>query len=445
MTLSQDQNKALEKLSEFVFGNGEHLFLLKGKPGVGKTTVIREFVKELHKRKFKDFLLCAPTHKAAGVLAEGTGSNVKTIHQFLSLAPRIDLLLFDAKDLKFSGKIDLISEKLLIIDEASMINDELFDTLIDKCKKIKIIFIADLKQLQPVKSKTLSKVSLIENNFELTTNHRQNDPALIQITEDSRNGIIEDFSKYKSNNVILYNRGSELIVHANENFRMQAALEFQKFCKVLTYTNKRVEIFNSHIHTSVSDGEEYCFNELLTGYSGYVDIIKNSEDFIVKESNKTTRVLPEIMLNVTGYELKIKSLINDSESEIFILERNTPQNIRDEIAKGLEELRVNAINSPQSRKSKYWKSYYELENSFCTPFDLIHAGRTIKQKTLDYGYAITLHKSQGSTYDIVYYDNNSIQFCHSLEEQRQLQHVALSRVSEQLHILVWQKKSLLKT
>ena len=71
----------------------------------------------------------------------------------------------------------------------------------------------------------------------------------------------------------------------------------KKFCKILTYTNKRVEIFNSHIHANVSDGEEYCFNELLTGYSGYVDIIKNSEDFIVKESNKTTVKFGKIIFN----------------------------------------------------------------------------------------------------------------------------------------------------
>lgn len=437
MILSKDQNKALEELHNFVFNNDEYLFLLKGRPGVGKTTVIREFVKQLKINKFKNFLLCAPTHKAAGLLSEGTGEKVKTIHQFLSLSPRIDLLLFDAKDLKFSGKVDLILEQLLIIDEASMINDELFDTLVDKCKKVKIIFIADLKQLQPVKANKLSKVSLIENNFELTTNHRQNDETLIKITEDSRNNIIEDFSKYESDNVILFNKASEMAVNASENFKMQAALEFQKFCKVLTYTNKRVEAFNSHIHASISNKEEYCYNELLTGYSGYSDIIKNSEDFIVKDSKKITKNLSSIKLNVTGYELKIKSLLTDNEHEIFILERNTPQNIKDIISKELDDLRIKAIQSPTTSQQKfYWKAYYDLEGSFCIPFDLVHQGRTIKQKTLDYGYAITLHKSQGSTYDLVYYDNNSIQFCYNLEEKRQLQHVALSRVSEQLCILI---------
>lgn len=43
---------------------------------------------------------------------------------------------------------------------------------------------------------------------------------------------------------------------------------------------------------------------------------------------------------------------------------------------------------------------------------------------------------QSSTYDVVYYDNNSLQFCHNWKEKRQLQYVALSRVKEQLNILV---------
>ena len=90
----------------------------------------------------------------------------------------------------------------------------------------------------------------------------------------------------------------------------------------------------------------------------------------------------------------------------------------------------------RSRGRNRWSDWYKINDSFCIPFDLIYDDRIIKKKTLDYGYATTLHRSQGSTYDLVYYDNNSIQFCYDLQEKRQLQHVALSRVSSKLNILI---------
>jgi len=56
-----------------------------------------------------------------------------------------------------------------------MINNYLFDTIINKCKqeKTKIIFLADAKQLKPVNEKSISKVfNKTDGQFKLTTNHR---------------------------------------------------------------------------------------------------------------------------------------------------------------------------------------------------------------------------------------------------------------------------------
>lgn len=440
IALSQDQKKVINLLTDFVFdvNNTNTIFSLIGKPGVGKTTVIKEFLKILKSRKFFSYTLCAPTHKAANILSEGTDENVYTLHKYLSLSPKIDILKFDAKNLIFDFNSNFTGTKLLIVDEASMINDDLYDAIINRTQNAKIIFISDLKQLQPVKSKKLSKVSLISNKFELTTNHRQDDSILMDLIEESRFRIVSDFSEYKTDNLILYNSAKKMSDIAIENFQMQSALEYQKFCKILTFTNERVEKFNNYIHKAIADNAEYVYNEILTGYAGYKDIIRNSEDFLVKHIKKDMKFLNNANIAVEGFRLKIKSMLTGEEHNIFILDQLTDDKLKVLLAKKIDELRVKAITSKSREQSKkIWKQYYELEKSFCTPFDLIYDNRVIKPKTLDYGYAQTIHRAQGSTYDVVYYDNNSIQFCHNLEEKRQLQHVALSRVREQLNILIW--------
>ena len=71
---------------------------------------------------------------------------------------------------------------------------------------------------------------------------------------------------------------------------------------------------------------------------------------------------------------------------------------------------------------------------FLTPIDLSIQGRTIKKKSLDYGYCITVHKSQASQYDTILVDMENILLCPRQKELRQLQYVALSRTQGDIHL-----------
>lgn len=66
--------------------------------------------------------------------------------------------------------------------------------------------------------------------------------------------------------------------------------------------------------------------------------------------------------------------------------------------------------------------------------DLVYAGRVVRRKSLDYGYCISAHKSQSSTYQIVLIDMENIYRCTNTEELRQMQYVALSRTSGEIII-----------
>ena len=82
-----------------------------------------------------------------------------------------------------------------------------------------------------------------------------------------------------------------------------------------------------------------------------------------------------------------------------------------------------------------WSKYYKLQQYFASPIDLYYDGRLIKSATLKPGYAISTHKSQGSSITNVYIDMKDILRCKDEEELRQLQYVALSRTKNNIYLL----------
>ena len=65
---------------------------------------------------------------------------------------------------------------------------------------------------------------------------------------------------------------------------------------------------------------------------------------------------------------------------------------------------------------------------FLTPIDIIWDNRVIRCKSIDYGYAITSHKSQSSSFDDVVVDINNILLCKDMTEVRQMEYVALRKI-----------------
>jgi ATP-dependent exoDNAse (exonuclease V) alpha subunit len=72
---------------------------------------------------------------------------------------------------------------------------------------------------------------------------------------------------------------------------------------------------------------------------------------------------------------------------------------------------------------------------FLTPIDIVWDNRVIRCKSIDYGYAISAHKSQGSSFDDVAVDINNILTCKDLIEVRQLEYVAISRTRHNAYLL----------
>jgi ATP-dependent exoDNAse (exonuclease V) alpha subunit len=169
LTLSPVQESALEKLQAFLEGPAE-VFMLKGYAGSGKTTILKGLVEYLNDLG-KDFVLMAPTGRAAKVIRERTGQEAYTIHKSIYSFDELQELEEGESFLyyyKIRNNTD-VNGKIFIVDEASMISDVkheeeffrfgtgcLLSDLITYSRvgheKInsKIIFVGDPCQLPPV-------------------------------------------------------------------------------------------------------------------------------------------------------------------------------------------------------------------------------------------------------------------------------------------------------
>lgn len=431
--LDNTQIHVLSSLISFIESD-DNIITLCGYPGTGKTTLLKILYDIVTDNGY--YTCCvAPTNKAKSIFNDG--QYTETIHSLLNLRPDLDILEFDASKLQF----DLFAENkktynydVLIIDECSMINSSLYNVLVNKYKTQKIIFSGDPKQLACIEDGRLSK-TFDNNKLYLETVYRQSDSIITKVIQYLRNKPLHKFKTVSDEygSITVFNNIHQMINQYSYLFKLSGDFQSTNIAKLITYSNNRIYALNQLIRSKIyQDNQEYHEREILTAYDTYRQgiqiLLENSTDYFVKQVRKCL-----IHKKYLGYILKLQDS-NNNAIVINILSRKNPSYLLEELANELEELRLKAHKS--KRKSD-WKKFYDLYESFATPVDLVYQGRVIKRKTLDYGYCISTHKSQGSGYQIVLIDmENLCRFAHG-EKLRQLQYVACSRTTSDL--IIYQK------
>ncbi len=121
------------------------VMVLTGGPGTGKTTVVRALIEIFESMSF-DVALCAPTGRASNRMSEATSREARTIHRLLEM---------DFSDSIYGSfnrdEDNLLEEEVIIVDEASMIDQNLMCALLKAIKPgARLIIIGDSDQLPSV-------------------------------------------------------------------------------------------------------------------------------------------------------------------------------------------------------------------------------------------------------------------------------------------------------
>ncbi len=408
----------------------EHkIFSLIGSAGTGKTWLTANIIKELLNNKLS-VAMTTPTHKALGVITEMLESNniyeevtKATIHSFLNL--KLDYGFgddgsADNVSVKPKLKINKFNECLqyvdiLIIDESSMISEELYNITMsilgDRAKMI--LFVGDQYQLKPVEGGE----NIIYNHpeivhFELTETVRQKEGSSII----SKANEIRDYIKYGNYPASIFN----LFTETDEIKLIKEAdflpIFFEDEMKKMTgcYTNKMVDQYNKYIRYVVTGELEYLadddyvvFQKPYSNASGEV-IFQNGETVQIQSTKKVTDLS-------TGFQYwRCKG-----NYRMF--------NVLDPISQGqykdkLDELVEVAKVAKGYARSNAWKAFFKLQ----TRYGLIK-----------YSYSSTLHKLQGSTYESMYFDMRDLGSFYRRDPDNILRliYVAITRASDKLYIL----------
>jgi ATP-dependent exoDNAse (exonuclease V) alpha subunit len=155
---TEQQQVLFGMLQKFLLSDaGDECFILKGYAGTGKTTIVGALVKALRAYNYKSVLL-APTGRAAKVITAYSGRKAFTIHKRIYRKKNAINV-----DESFSLAENMATNTIFIVDEASMISDQLSgnnrDTLLFDLvkyvyndKNCKLLLVGDTAQLPPVGS-----------------------------------------------------------------------------------------------------------------------------------------------------------------------------------------------------------------------------------------------------------------------------------------------------
>lgn len=379
MKKEKDENKERDVAFDLIMNTGASVYLT-GKAGTGKTTFMKDLAGELK----KNFSILAPT----GVAAINAGGS--TIHSFFQLpfTPYLPGITFNGGNdpVRKMGrdKRDLIKKlDLLIIDEVSMVRSDILDSVDEVLRRVRdprrpfgglqLLMIGDLYQIPPVVKKEeagmlsefystpyfFGSKALMELGYvtvELKKVYRQSDPVFLEILNSIREGKITD----------------ELLETLNKRYVPNFIIPKKDRYIYLTTHNHKAD--------SVNMGE-------LRKLGGYQ--YEFEADIVGEFTEKQCPADKVLYLKVGAQVMFIK---NDSCKEYY----NGMIGVIKEIGKN--SITVEAEGKIIEVRKELWTNTKQTLDkvSMCINEEVVGEFR---QYPLRLAWAITIHKSQGLTFD----------------------------------------------
>lgn len=455
ITYNKEQQSAIINAVQFLNTNTDptQYYVIEGKAGTGKTTIAKEILKEFEDEQI---YIAAVSHKAKGVIKNSFGEDTRG-KKFFSIAGLLGMKGIndnDTQTTKFQVglKVPLLDNPpaLLVIDEASMITEDVLKKIIDinssLSRPFQMLFLGDIGQIQPIRDEQsefyrthkdlLNKKSDIFNSkhkSKLITRVRQGEANPILPYADyfwdnsqKENPELNPTQHIVRNNQIT-NKGSLLFSNSEVEVlnsvikAVKNAVEkgLTNHVKIVTYhVNEKTEL-NQKIHEALfSKDSDYSKGDFIIlnqpyDVSLYVSMENSTEMQItgIKDIEEDENGIHILSIETNGSAYDVHDGTERKNCTIQVVSRN-------DIAKYNQKLQEMANEAKRQKNGAYkrqlWRQFWEYKGRYAD---------------VDFGYAITAHKSQGSTYDIVVVDEKDIMgtSATSNQEKSELIYTALTR------------------
>ena len=461
-SLNDQQKSALYELEKFIEDDGTEI-TLSGYAGTGKSTIIGIFSKWLdHRIGRGNIVYTAPTHRANVITKQNNpNANVYTLSALFGFTPDTDIAMeqgsLDLRKLEFRAKNQMKYEpgQLIIIDEASMVQDGLYEYIQEIVAKHNgsVIYVGDSAQLRPVKSDHISKVFTSDGVPQIT---------LTKVERTGDNPILKEATRLRQGEGLSYqtdiNDRGQGILYTSDNASIDENLkqivtseEFNAdplHFRVLTATNAAVSAYNSKIR-SLRYGKfakPFVKGDIIMGYSnklrkpdGSYKLV-NSGDYVIQNVTDTTVKFKTDKgdIEFKAFKLSIRptggTVMDDFQ--LTVIDRNEPDSKLFEVVEYKDRLWKMAKEAKQNGQISKYRDLVQMAFNIDNELNITknledNQGRLKIRKAIDYGYAQTVWKSQGSTYSKVLILSNEIDtFGYGrdvMQLRNELRYVAVSR------------------
>ena len=429
------QIDALNEMDRFMKSN-ETSMTLSGYAGTGKTSLM-EMIAQKGRKQYRPVVFCATTNKAAAVLNERVskaGFKAATLNKVFGISVEVDSKsnTYNARNLVNVLKdADITPGTTVIIDEASMINEENYDILnnIAKQNDLKIIYVGDSAQLAPVGEDKISKVFRNGEGkvITLTQVERTDDNAILKEATELRNG--NPLSGISS-----FNDKGEGVAYISPNHQdeinnivahyVKSLKHNSNYFRILAFTNKAVSAYNNQVRELLGYTSPIPqVGEPMTGYNnwGYEWKTKsyrfiNSESYKVSKVDKSHKITTNLndgtAVTMEVIPLTLEDSLGNIDTFNFIDIKSNPSNLQAAIQLANEKKMLwaeakHAVG--RDAKAKIYQRINFIDNFLFVNDNIEDSNHNLLQaKTIDFGYAMTVHKSQGSTFTNVLMDDIDI-------------------------------------
>ena len=403
-----------------------------GPAGTGKTHQCRHDVQYCIDNDIP-YVVCAYTHKACSVLASKLQpeANIQTLHAFLGKRPTINVHALNIDHVTSSKKMGATDDEpvVMFLDEYSMVGEKDWEDI--QAANIKVVWLGDMHQLPPVGDiaaikpygpyqKVLTKQWRNDNPLQEPLN------CLISYLEGQHPAPLKPVSGY-------FERGVDII---------KAYLKHDDAI-LLAYTNQRVQELNALAQGAVDPGQfdtlfspttrqEYEFCDWVQPqYVNAISIPRDDKPLeretkdrtlegLIKSKNCKFAVLGKGQHQITvaavfgHYEYKKaeERLRNSAvESNLAIEQKHK--------CKAAPWAQANRSNKLAKDRAKAWRDYLSFKDCVIC---------------LDFNHAMTVHKSQGSTFEVVCLDTDNLALAmRDFRLYLKLMYVGMSRASKKVY------------